>query len=218
LCAQPAVGIMGHMNLLHIDSSIQGVSSVSRALSACIVDALRLAHPFLRVTYRDLASNPLPPVSGPVWNVLRGGGRDPAALDTGLVAFEEAVQEFLACDAVVIGAPMYNFTIPSSLKCWIDAICQPRRTFEYTPNGPRGLAGGKRVFLAVSRGNRYSGTPLQAADFQEPYLKTVFALLGIKEVDIIRAEGVNIGAEARDQAIETARAQIASLFPAVVAK
>jgi FMN-dependent NADH-azoreductase len=119
------------------------------------------------------------------------------------------IGEFLAADVVVMGAPMYNFSIPSSLKAWIDRVAQAGRTFRYTEKGPVGLAGGKKVLIISSRGGAMSGTPAEAAlDHQEAYLKAVMGFLGITDVKVIRAEGLAFGPDARKQAIEGALAEL----------
>jgi FMN-dependent NADH-azoreductase len=189
------------MKLLHIDSSALGAHSVSRELGAAIVDAWKRTHPGLKVTYRDVAAQPLPH-----WTPVADAA-DPSAL-----LGSEVLEEFLAADVVVIGAPMYNFTIPSTLKAWIDRIAVAGKTFRYTANGPEGLAGGKRLIIASSRGGMYTaGTAGAAFDFQETYLRHQFGFLGVTDVEVIRAEGVNIGPEQKAQAIASAHAQIRSI-------
>lgn len=186
------------MNLLHIDSSALGANSVSRELSAAIVNAWKRAHPRANVTCRDLAANPLPH-----WTPVADAS-DPAVRIGG-----EVLDEFLAADVVVIGAPMYNFGIPSALKAWIDRIAVAGKTFRYGANGAEGLAGDKRVIIASSRGGFYGvGTPGATADFQEMYLRQLFGFLGVTDIEIIRAEGVNISAEQKAQAIAAAQAAI----------
>jgi FMN-dependent NADH-azoreductase len=123
------------------------------------------------------------------------------------------VEELLAADAIVIGAPMYNFSIPTQLKAWIDRIAQAGRTFRYTEKGPVGLASGKKVVIASSRGGRYAGTALEnALDHQEAYLRAVLGFLGITDVTVVRAEGTGMGPEAQAQALESARRHIETLF------
>ena len=186
------------MNLLHIDSSALGAHSVSRELSGAVVKEWKRAHPGAKVTYRDVAAQPLPH-----WTPVAAAG-DPAARLGG-----DVLDEFLAADVVVIGAPMYNFGVPSALKAWIDRIAVAGKTFRYGANGPEGLAGGKRVIIASSRGGFYgTGTPGAAADFQETYLRQLFGFLGVTDIEIIRAEGVNISAEQKAQAIAATQAAI----------
>lgn len=188
------------MKLLHIDSSILGEHSASRTLGAAVVAARKAADPTLEVVYRDLAAAPLPHLSG---GSLAKADPAEAALA------EQVMQEFLEADVVVIGAPMYNFGIPSSLKAWIDRIAVAGKTFRYGANGAEGLAGGKRVIIASSRGGFYSeGTPGVVADFQEAYLRQVFGFLGVTDIQFVRAEGVNLGTEQKAQAIAAAHAVI----------
>jgi len=191
------------MKLLHIDSSALGSHSVSRALTADIVAQFKGTRPDARVHYRDLAAQPLPH-----WTPV-ADARDPAAL-----LGNEVMDEFLAADLIVIGAPMYNFGIASQLKAWIDRIAVAGKTFRYTANGPEGLAGGKRVIVASSRGGFYGADTAGAAmDFQETYLRAVFGFLGISDVEFVRAEGVAVSAEHKDQALSAARQAIGTLLP-----
>jgi len=201
------------MKLLHVDASILGAQSVSRELSAAIVDAWREATPSLEVTYRDLARTVPPQLTGDAVRVLKFGATPSSdAVVADLALAEELLAEFLAAEAIVIGVPMYNFTVPSQLKAWIDALAQPGRTFAYTPQGPRGLAGGKHVVIASARGNTYSQPPMSAKDFQEPYIVAVLNFMGVSRIDIVRAEGVNLNPAHRDGAIQQARRDIATLF------
>jgi len=186
------------MKLLHIDSSALGSHSVSRGLTAAIVAELVREQPGLDVTYRDLAAQPLPH-----WSPVADAA-DPAA-----ILSSEVLEEFLAADVIVIGAPMYNFSIPSALKAWIDRVAVAGKTFHYTANGPEGLAKGKRVVIASSRGGIYSqGSAAQSFDFQEPYLRAVLGFLGITDVEFVRAEGVNVSADHKTEALKTAQASI----------
>ena len=200
------------MKLLHIDSSILGDSSVSRRLSATVVAAWRKRDPNLAVTYRDLAAEPLNHLSAPL---LTGGGAANAGseddcLKKDLDAGTRALDEFLDADVVVVGAPMYNFAVSSQLKAWIDRLAIQGKTFSYTKGGPVGLAGGKKVIVVSSRGGFYSpGTAMAANDHQEPYLRSVFSFFGITDIEYIRAEGLNVTPEARQQALDAAERAIA---------
>jgi len=184
------------MKLLHIDSSALGENSVTRELSAAIVAQWSSTLDGVQVDYRDLDREPLPHLTG----------RSLAQADPAEAAdAERTMQQFLEADVVVIGAPMYNFSIPSTLKAWIDRIAVAGRTFRYTENGPQGLAGGKKVIVASGRGGLHAGSP---SDFQEPYLRQVFAFLGIDDVEFVRAEGVAYSAQHRTDAIASAKASI----------
>jgi FMN-dependent NADH-azoreductase len=196
------------MNLLHIDSSILGANSASRALSAEIVAAELARNPGLSVTHRDLGAAPVAHLSGAYLASL-GAAPESAEMQADIADGQAVMAEFLAADIVVIGAPMYNFGISSQLKAWIDRIAVAGKTFRYTANGPEGLAGGKKVIIASTRGGFYGpGTPAAALDHQESYLRHVLGFLGITEVSFIRAEGLAIGAEQRAKAMDEARAGI----------
>lgn len=186
------------MKLLHIDSSVLGENSASRSLTAAIVARLRAEHPGIEGVRRDLAAQTLPH-----YTPVLTEGHPCMARNT------EILDEFLGSDIVVIGAPMYNFTIPSQLKAWLDRILIAGKTFRYTGNGPVGLASGKRVIVASARGGVYSQGPTAAIDFQETYLKHVFGFIGIHDVEFVRAEGLNLGAAQREAAMARAREQIA---------
>jgi FMN-dependent NADH-azoreductase len=193
------------MKILHIDSSALGTASASRELTAAVVRQLRADSPHVEVSYRDLDAQPLPHFTGATL-----AKSDPAEATLAKTVLEE----FLAADVVVIGAPMYNFSLPSTLKAWIDRIAVAGVTFRYTANGPEGLAGGKRVVVASTRGGVYGDA--SPADFQEAYLRQVFAFLGIPSIEILRAEGLSLSPENRRQGLAAAHAAIQSA-PAVAA-
>ncbi|WP_371180542.1 FMN-dependent NADH-azoreductase [Xanthomonas sacchari] len=201
------------MHILHLDSSILGDASASRALTALVVAEL-LAHvPAAQIRYRDLVAEAIPHLDGPV-----AAGFRPltAPADTASVAAEHArsealVTEFLASDVVVVGAPMYNFSVATQLKAWIDRIVQPGRTFRYTPDGPIGLATGKRVVIVTTRGGVYTSGPLAPLDFQEPYLKATLGFLGITDVHVVRAEPLSKGDVLAKQAMSAARSAAADV-------
>lgn len=184
------------MKLLHLDASILGDNSVSRQLSAAVVARFNETVENLDVTYRDLDRNPIPHLSSGSLAQLDAAEATDA---------EDVMQQFLAADVVVIGAPMYNFSVPSTLKAWIDRVAVAGRTFKYTENGPVGLAGGKRVIIASSRGGIYTDSP---ADFQEPFLRQVFAFMGINDVEFVRAEGIAYSPKHREDAIAAALATL----------
>ena len=193
------------MKLLHIDSSILGNNSASRQVSAAITNQLITATPDLDVVYRDLAVDPLAHLSGEHFAARQGVVPESAAIQKDIAASEAVLNEFLAADVVVIGAPMYNFGIPSQLKAWIDRIAVAGKTFRYTATGPEGLMSGKRVIIATSRGGFYgAGTPAAVFEHVESYLRGVFGLLGITDLQIVVAEGLSVGPEQRDKALQNA--------------
>jgi FMN-dependent NADH-azoreductase len=198
------------MKLLHLDSGLFEKQSISRQLSARIVEHLQDSLSELEIVYRDLVATPPSHLSG---EIMAGAGvseQERNGLQHREAQVTEALlEEFLSADVIVIGAPMYNFTIPSQLKAWLDRILQAGRTFRYTENGPVGLAGGRQVIIASSRGGIYSQGPDAENDFQERYLRAVFSLIGIDDVTVIRAEGVAMGDEARESAVASAQAAIA---------
>ncbi|GFZ99493.1 FMN-dependent NADH-azoreductase [Dyella caseinilytica] len=188
------------MKLLHLDASPLGQHSVSRALTAAVVAQITRENPNTSATYRDLATHALPH-----WTPVVDAQSEAAKLG------EAVMEEFLAADVIVIGAPMYNFSIPSQLKAWIDRIAVAGKTFRYSESGVQGLATGKRVIVVSSRGGVYSAGPATAMDFQETYLRTVLGFLGVTDVEFIRAEGVNLSAEHKTNAVAAAHITIGQL-------
>jgi FMN-dependent NADH-azoreductase len=194
------------MNILHIDSSINGKKSSSGHLSRAIVERLITLQPTAVVVRRDLALNPLPYFDAGALGGIDANASDQLTTKTGGEPVEKHVlAEFMWADVIVVGAPMYNFGVPAQLKTWIDYLAVAGVTFRYTANGPEGLAGGRRVFIASSRGGIYAeGTRMAAMDHQESYLKAVFGFFGIAEIDVVRAEGMGLGGEAAASAIASA--------------
>ena len=189
------------MKLLHIDSSVLGPHSVSRQVSGAIVERLRRETPGLDISYRDLSSTPLAHLSGSHLAAAQGAPAE-AALQPDLAAGQAVLEEFLAADIVVLGAPMYNFTLPSQLKAWIDRIVVAGKTFKYGAQGPEGLAGNKRVIIAVSRGGFYgAGTPMAVGEHLETYLRWVFGFIGVANPEFIPADGIQMGPEHREKAL-----------------
>lgn len=185
------------MKLLHIDSSALAAHSVTRQLTASIVARWQRQLPSLKVIYRDLDAEPLPHMTSAVL-----ARTDPDSAESS----ERTLQQFLDADVLVIGAPMYNFGVPSTLKAWIDRIAVAGRTFRYTENGPEGLAGDKQVIIASGRGSVHGNAA--ASDFQESYLKFVLGFLGVRNVSFVRAEGVGLSPQHRSDAIAAALATI----------
>ncbi len=198
------------MKLLHIDSSITGSQSVSRQLTRDIVSQWTASHPNTVVDYLDLVEDTPSHLSADSLGFRAPAGGTLSATQQRENAVSEAlVAQFLAADVVVIGAPLYNFSIPSQLKAWIDRVAQPGRTFTYTANGPKGLAGGKTVIVASTRGGVYSTSEAgRAMEHQESYLQTVFGFLGITDVRFVRAEGVAMGDDKKAEALAQAASHI----------
>lgn len=200
------------MQLLHVDSAITGDQSVSRQLTARTVAAWQAAHPGTTVQYLDLAQQAPSHLSAQSLG-FRTSQAAATEVERNENALSEAlVSQFLASDVIVIGAPLYNFSIPSQLKAWIDRLAQAGRTFKYTDKGPVGLAGGKTVIVALSRGGLYSSSEAgRAAEHQETYLQTVMGFMGITDVRFVRAEGIGMGPDAKAQALLSAKADIRAL-------
>jgi FMN-dependent NADH-azoreductase len=197
--------------LLHIDSSILGGNSVSRQLTAQIVASWRAAHPATEVSYLDLAVDTPSHLSAESLGFrLPAGAADLSDVQQRENAISEAlVSQFLAANVLVIGAPLYNFSIPTQLKAWIDRIAQVGRTFSYTDKGPVGLAGGKTVIVASTRGGMYSTSDAgNAMEHQESYLKTVFGFFGVTDVRFVRAEGLAMGETGKAAALASAELDI----------
>lgn len=204
------------MKLLHVDSSILGSEdSVSRRLSAEIVSGWREHHPNTQVSYLDLAIDPPDHFGADAMGTRGAEQAEPSAEQRHQNdVSERLVSQFLDADVVVVGAPFYNFGVPTQLKAWIDRLAQAGRTFRYTDQGAEGLAGGKTVVIASARGGVYADTETgRAMEHQESYLRTVFRFFGITDIRVVRAEGVAMGEEARATAVAAAVAEI----PEVVA-
>ncbi|MGE8131648.1 FMN-dependent NADH-azoreductase [Methylobacterium sp. NPDC080182] len=200
------------MRLLHIDSSILGDNSVSRPLSAAVVAHLKAAHPDLTETYRDLVAQPIEHLTGAYLAGQNSDVQHDQALQEDLALGGRLLEEFLAADTVVIGVALYNFTIPSQLKAWVDRILVAGKTFRYGPNGAEGLAGRKRVILTVARGGLYGpGTPHEAYEHAETYLRTVFGFIGITNPEVVVAEGIALGPQQREAALKSGLAAVAAL-------
>lgn len=194
------------MRLLHIDSAITGKDSVSRQLTASTVAAWRAEHPELQVDYLDLAAQPVAHFNSESLALRHGQTENLSdAQKRENAVTERLLAQLLAADVVVLGAPFYNFSIPTQLKAWIDRIAQSGRTFKYTDKGAVGLATGKTVIVASSRGGAYSTSEGgRAMEHQESYLKVVFGFFGITDVRFVRAEGVDLGDAAKAQALADA--------------
>lgn len=200
--------------ILHIDSSILQESSVTRLLSAETVRQLREKFPRAVTRYRDVVQDEIPHLTG---EIAAGFRALPVSVNSDDVATQHRlsdhlVEEFLASDVIVIGAPMYNFSVSSQLKSWLDRLAQAGKTFRYTDKGPLGLSGGRTVVIASARGGFYNSEPFSSMDFQERYLLAYFRFLGITDVHFIRAEGASKGEEVRDHEIKNALKSVNDLI------
>ena len=194
------------MKVLHIDASPRTVRSVTRKLTAAFISALRLKHPSLKVTHHDIGHHP-PPFISDAWvgAAFAPADHDDPGMKGVLHHSDELTAELVAADIVVIGAPMYNFTVSASLKAWIDQVVRTDMTFKITEQGVEPLLHGKKAIIVTSRGGFVAGT---AYDFQEPYLRTILGFMGITDLTFVHAEGVNEGEKAREAAMTEAAAKL----------
>jgi FMN-dependent NADH-azoreductase len=200
------------VRLLHIDSSVLGPHSASRALSAEIVARQVALHPGVNVVRRDLAADAALHLSSAHLAAWQGSAVEDPDLGADLAKGGAYLEELFAADIIVIGAPMYNFTIPSQLKAWIDRVVVAGKTFRYGANGAEGLLNNKKAFIASSRGNVYAaGSPAATLEHHESYLTGVLSFIGLTDVTIVRAEGLAFGAEAKEAAMLKARENIAAM-------
>lgn len=198
------------MQILRIDSSTNGDRSVSRQLTQSIIDHFMAANPGATLVSRDLATDPLPHINEVTTTAIRTPPETHSAEVAAAYPAERAVlDEFLASDVVVIGAPMYNFTIPSQLKAWLDRLGVPRVTFQYSEKGPEGLAGGRKVIIASTRGGEYENGTM--AENQEGLLLTFLGFIGVDDVATIRVDKVGYGPDAIAAGLAAAKGEIAKL-------
>jgi len=204
------------MKILHLDSSINSEFSVTRQLSAEVVNALMQNGEAHQVIYRDLVKDPISHLTLDIASGFRpvpGGVAASALSEQPLSTL--LVSEFLASEVIVIGAPMYNFSVSSQLKAWMDRIAQPGKTFSYTPSGPVGHSGGRAVILVSARGGFYAGTPLEEMDNQERLLRKYFGFLGVTNIGCVRVEGASKAEEVKRGEISRALASIPEVIKAV---
>ena len=198
------------MNILHITSSGRGSASYSNRVAGQVLDELKRRDPGASVTLRDLARDPLPHIDDGFVVATRTPEGPQTDQHRALLAQSDAlVDELAAADVIVIAAPMINFTIPSTLKTWIDYVARPGRTFSYSAAGPKGLVTGKQVIVVAARGGDYSQA-MRPLDFQVPYLKSVLAFLGMTDVTVLELEGTAFGPEVAEKAVAAASAKMAA--------
>ncbi len=202
-------------NVLIVDSAATGTASVSRRLTDALAD--RLAAAGAEVVRRDVGADPVPQLTSETVGAIRGTAETDAGRRT-LALSDRLVAELQAADTIVIGAPRYNFGIPSTLKAWFDHVLRSRVTFRYTAEGvPEGLLGPKQVIVIETRGGAYAEGPAAAMDAQEPHLRAMLGFVGLTDVRFIRVEGLAMGAAAADAAIESALTEISALEAAAPA-
>jgi FMN-dependent NADH-azoreductase len=194
------------MNILQVNSSARTEGSHSTTLAKALVDRIRADHPGATVTVRDLSRTPHPPLDESALQALLTAADKRTPDQAARVAQDDTlISEIRVADVVVLGVPMYNFGVPGQLKNWIDAIARAQVTFRYTANGPEGLLTGKKVYVALTRGGKYRNTP---SDTQVPYLQTILTFLGMTDVQFVYAEGLAMGQEALQNALDSAHSQI----------
>jgi FMN-dependent NADH-azoreductase len=204
-------------NLLVINSSAAREGSVSRELVEFAVDRLLQASPLATVVRRDLGAQPVPHLSVDTLGGVRGAPATTAEKEARALS-DALIAELRAADTIVIGAPMYNFGVTTSLRAWFDHVLRAGETFSYSAEGPKGLLAGKRVIVIESRGGLYSEGPAKVIDFQEPYLRHLLGFVGITDVTFVHAEKIGYGPEARAEAVTNARLEIAAISEATMAR
>lgn len=204
-------------NILALTSSLAGPDSISDSLVTDAIRQLKRLHPDAQVVHRDLARAPIPHLLPETFAGIRAEASTPEEQAARALS-DQLIAEVQAADVIVIGAPMYNFSIPTTLRAWFDHVLRPRVTFTYTAEGPKGLIDDKPVIVIEARGGLYSEGPAKAVDFQEPYLRQLLGFMGLTDVRFVRAEKIGFGAEARAAAVEAAIAAIGdAVRPAALA-
>jgi FMN-dependent NADH-azoreductase len=202
-------------NILFINSSARSTGSISRQLTGEFIDQLKAAQPGSTVVERDVAAHPIPHLDEKMLDAFFTPAEQRSTEQQALASISETlIAEVKAADTIVIGAPMYNFSITSTLKAWIDHVARAGVTFKYTETGPVGLIQGKQVYVFTSRGGVYSEGPAKAMDFHETYLRAVLGFIGMTDVTFIHSEGLGMGEAAVAKAIEQTRQTIGSLLSA----
>jgi FMN-dependent NADH-azoreductase len=202
------------MNILKIDSGLFAGHSVSRQLTEKVIEQFASTHKNIQVVVRDLVANPIGHLDGEI--ALAAGTLQHERTErqvAELALTEELLEELFAADVIVLGAPMYNFSVPSQLKAWIDRIAQPGRTFRYTEAGAEGLLTDKKAIIVSARGGVYSKGAAAANEHQESYLQSVLAFIGMTDITIIRAEGLKLSSEIKARAVDDALNRISLLSP-----
>jgi FMN-dependent NADH-azoreductase len=181
-------------NILIVDSAATGDSSVSRRLTGEIEAILRGRGP-VRIVRRDVGTDPIPHLTAATTPAIRGAAAETGAARKALALSDALIAELKAADLIVIGAPMYNFGMASTLKAWFDHVARAGLTFRYSAAGPEGLLAGKRAIVVETRGGFYSDGPAAAMDSQEPHIRTLLGFMGIDDVTFVRVEKLAFGPE-----------------------
>jgi FMN-dependent NADH-azoreductase len=197
--------------VLILDSAATGEASVSRKLTRELVRALKARNPAVQLVHRDIGAEPIPHLTEETVGAIRGGEAESPAARDAVALSDRLIAELKAADLIVIGAPMYNFGIPSTLKAWFDHVLRAGITFRYSAAGPEGLVKNKHAIVVESRAGLYSEGPSAAMDSQEPHLRTLLSFMGIDEVTFVRAEKLAFGPDTAEAAIAEAVAQLEGL-------
>lgn len=197
--------------VLIIDSAATGDASVSRKLTAEFAERLRRREPSVRITKRDVGAAPIPHLTAETVGVIRGAEAETDAARAALALSGRLIAEVQDADVIVIGAPMYNFGMSSTLKAWFDHILRAGITFRYSAEGPEGLVKGKKAVVIESRAGLYSEGPAAVMDHQEPHIRTLLGFMGVTDVTFVRAEKLAFGPDAASSAIAEAAEQLGSL-------
>jgi len=203
--------------VLVLNSSLSGEASVSRLLVAETLALLVARDPGAKVVTRDLAQTEIPHLNPLAVAGVRATATTVAETRARDLS-DELIGELRAADTIIIGAPMYNFSIPTTLRTWFDHVLRAGETFSYSEAGPKGLLEGKRVIVVESRGGLYSEGPAQAIDFQEPYLRQLLGFIGLTDVTFVHAEKIGFGPDAREAAITAAKTELAEILARPVAQ
>jgi len=200
-------------NILLIESSPRGAQAFSHQAARSVVNELRARHPGVNVVVRDLAENPPPHVGRAFVGALQAQSEELTPAQVEALAYSDLlINEVLEADVIVLAVPVHNFSIPSTLKAWIDYVVRAGRTFSYTSNGPKGLVAGKRAIVVLASGGIFSDGPAKPFDFHEPYLRAVLGFIGITDVDVVRVEGVAMSAIGPQKALAFANARAAEIL------
>ncbi len=199
--------------ILHIRSGGNLEGSVTRQVGQLVIDTLRTRYPRVEVIPRDLVATPLPHIAPAFVGAMFSANADVPALSLS----DQLIEELFVSDALVLESPMYNFSIPSALKAWIDHVVRSHKTFRYTGTGVEGMLKGKKTLLVLGSGAIYSAGPFMAMDFQEPYLRAMLGFIGLTDLETIRVEGLNMGPGAAAEGIAKAKTRVAQLLSGAAA-